>query len=86
MAISECDACGNVRPGSRGESCGCEGFFCHVCRGDELDPYGELEIDCTMCDGAGCHLCDRSGRLYVVTTPVTLDDLDARAADEMEVA
>lgn len=44
MAISECDACGNVRPGSsRTDSCGCEGFFCHLCCGDELDPYCEIE-------------------------------------------
>ena len=77
MAISECDACGKVRPGSSGTaSCGTEGFFCHICCGDELDPYCELEIDCAMCDGAGCHLCDRSGKLYVVTEPATLDDLD----------
>jgi hypothetical protein len=76
MAVSYCDICNNLRPGSRGESCGCEGFFCHVCRGDELDPYGELEIDCAMCDGAGCHLCSGSGAQRVQTQPVTLDDLD----------
>jgi len=85
MAISECDACGNVRPGSRGESCGCEGFFCHICRGDELDPYGELEIDCA-CDGAGCRLCDGRGTQIVETSPVTLDDLEARDEDEREAA
>ena len=85
MAISECDACGKVRPGSSGTaSCGTEGFFCHICCGDELDPYCELEIDCAMCDGAGCHLCARTGSLYVVTAPVTLDDLDERDEDESE--
>ena len=85
MAISECDACGKVRPGSSGtDSCGCEGFFCHICRGDEFDPYCELEIDCAMCDGAGCHLCDRTGGIRVATSPVTLDDLDERDEDESE--
>ena len=43
MAIAHCDNCNNFRPGLSGESCGCEGFFCHICRGDELDPYGEID-------------------------------------------
>ncbi len=43
MAISHCDSCDNFRPGSSGESCGVEGFFCHICCGDELDPYCEIE-------------------------------------------
>jgi hypothetical protein len=43
MAIAHCDNCNNFRPGSSGEACGVEGFFCHICRGDELDPYGEIE-------------------------------------------
>lgn len=43
MAISYCDACNNFRPGSSGESCGCEGFFCYICHGDILDPYCEID-------------------------------------------
>lgn len=44
MAISHCDACSNFRPGSSGTApCGTEGFFCHICRGDVLDPYCEIE-------------------------------------------
>lgn len=43
MAIGHCDNCNNFRPGSSGEACGAEGFFCHVCRGGELDPYCEVE-------------------------------------------
>jgi hypothetical protein len=44
MAISECDACGKFRPGSSGtDASGTDGFFCHVCSGDELDPYCEIE-------------------------------------------
>lgn len=44
MAIQECDNCGQVRPGHGGTACGIEGFFCHVCRSGELDPYGELQV------------------------------------------
>ena len=43
VSISQCDNCGQTRPGLPGEVYGIEGFFCHICRGDELDPYGELE-------------------------------------------
>lgn len=43
MAIGHCDNCNKFRPGASGESCGCEGFFCHICRGDDLDPYCEIE-------------------------------------------
>jgi hypothetical protein len=44
MAISNCDICDKLHPGSAGTSaCGIEGFFCHICRGDELDPYGEID-------------------------------------------
>lgn len=44
MAISHCDACNTFRPGSSGTApCGTEGFFCHICRGDCLDPYCEIE-------------------------------------------
>jgi hypothetical protein len=42
MTIAECDNCGKVRPGASGEAYGVEGFFCHICRGDELDPFGEI--------------------------------------------
>ncbi len=45
MSISQCDNCGKTRPGHPGEAYGVEGFFCHVCRGDEEDPYGELPED-----------------------------------------
>jgi hypothetical protein len=78
MSIGCCDACDaqNV-PGSHCGSDACtDGFFCFLCQGDEFDPYCEIEIDCTMCDGAGCHICQRTGKLYVVTEPVTLNDLN----------
>ena len=41
--IRECDSCGERRPGLPGIACGIEGFFCHICRCGQLDPYGELE-------------------------------------------
>ena len=44
MAIGTCDNCDKFRPGSSGTtSCGVEGFFCHVCCGDILDPYCEID-------------------------------------------
>ena len=60
MAIQHCDNCNQFRPGASGESCGIEGFFCHICRGDELDPYGELDEvweDCPYCNGEGGYDC-----------------------------
>jgi hypothetical protein len=46
MTIGYCDACDQLRPGSRcTSSCHTEGFICYVCRGDVLDPYGELESE-----------------------------------------
>jgi hypothetical protein len=69
MAIAQCDNCGKVRPGCMGEAYGVEGFFCHICRGDELDPYGELEDVCKYpnCDGGPatgyCHIYCRVERL-----------------------
>ena len=47
MTIAACDNCGKVRPGAGGFAHGIEGWFCHICRGDVLDPYGELE--CMHC-------------------------------------
>jgi hypothetical protein len=41
-----------------------------------MAPYDEIELDCAMCDGAGCHLCNRTGGVYVKAEPVTLDDLE----------
>jgi hypothetical protein len=41
--IRECDSCGERRPGLPGIAYGIEGFFCHICRCGQLDPYGELE-------------------------------------------
>jgi hypothetical protein len=43
MVIAQCDNCGQTRPGHKCDIFGVEGFFCWICHGDELDPYGELE-------------------------------------------
>ena len=75
MAIGNCDCCDarNV-PGSV-INCPGEPFACYLCQADpDSDPYREIEVDCAVCDGAGCHECDRTGKLTIETEPVTLDD------------
>jgi len=76
MALGCCEICdAQDVPGSRCGSDVCtDGFFCFLCQGDEFDPYGEIEVDCQTCDGAGCHDCGRSGKVTIETEPVTLDD------------
>jgi hypothetical protein len=82
MSIGNCDCCDRTNvPGSVVNVPG-EPFACFICQADpwesnpDPDPYGEMEIDCADCDGAGCDLCAGFGKFYVETTPVTLQDLE----------
>ena len=76
MAIGNCDCCDRTNVPGSVVNCPGEPFACFICQGDIPDPYGEIEIDCTMCDGAGCQFCAGTGALHVETQPVTLCDLE----------
>jgi hypothetical protein len=76
MSIGNCDCCDRRDVPGSVVDCPGEPFACFICQGDDNpDPYGEIEITCDACDGAGCDRCSRTGCEWIATQPVTLEDL-----------
>ncbi|WP_407146298.1 hypothetical protein [Bradyrhizobium sp. ORS 86] len=89
MALGNCDICNKFRPGSSGTAqCGTEGFFCHVCRGDTLDPYCEIEDEIESVEATLATLIGRAetGAHWAEIAAVEVRDLAPLLALRMEAA
>jgi hypothetical protein len=84
MMLGRCDNCNQLRPGSRAAPHGCEGFFCYVCRGDILDPYGELSMEPYRLPGERLTVWAFGESIYIHTNgrALALERLQAAALAE----